>query len=540
MTDLRPAISCALVVALLLSQPALAVGEGWAASMDAASITTQGPATLHAALAALTVDDPLSEPLPDPAFHLHAAAVVVETQEQDPTLHLPVGFVQLNPQGSHRFFKDASVTGVRVQPGYALEVFPVEGSPPPRLSAATSCSSFTSYAQESHEARRQVNVNRHVVADTRNAVLWRECAGVPVEVSGTFGLILWGWDARVAAGDETVTLESGHHQSAATAGVPADASDVVTRDSQQYLWVQEGTVTLPAGVFVGRPAKVLALVRDVATDLHGAAGFRNVVGVMVASKSHPDNVDAHLLEVRGEMLFAMTATGTDRLHAEVTGTMDGIAADGLEMPLASTAARPAGPASGWLVLLAGAVLLPAGAMGATRVRSARLRRRHLHDRVAQAKSRWLVGEAFGLIEDGRHGKATRLTTQALRLDPQHEEAWHLRGVCLAKSGDLHDALEAHERAHSQLQARNWDDAEGPLRAENALQATRVCLRLAAQGEGAVRQAWEVRARQWLRRAVEADGSFWPKALSDPDVGPLAKELKAAGALGTASQAWVVP
>lgn len=128
-----------------------------------------------------------------------------------------------------------------------------------------------------------------------------------------------------------------------------------------------------------------------------------------------------------------------------------------------------------------------------------------------------AGQAVQLLQDGYrcchdddHARAGRYAKQVVRRAPRDPEGHYFLGHCLSRQGRFRAAVRRFRRCEALLQATG-EPVDRDLRAENAYEAAKACLRVKARGH-CFREAVA-----WLQLAVEENPMMASDAARDPEL-----------------------
>jgi hypothetical protein len=403
----------------------------------------------------------------DGALTLAAPAVHVRSVEADLHAQSPVGGTYYAPGWTTRE-SDLTAADLQILGGRAGSFLYLLAE---QASARVPCGSAQP-SQGSIQAPSHIEQpNPHPTHDLSDALAIQPCG--PVEVCGSFTLVLWERDVFGSSAEGSVHLESGQ---LARPGEP-DARPVLGRARQLSLGVAGGCLSLPGAEAAG--ADLFA--RGASLDAAPALVLRGAYGTL-AGAAAPVDGDLH---VTGRLAAALARSGA-ALGVALAGDVDGAAVNGLPLGLASASAAPGAPLWAWL--LSAATVLPAAALGALWARASRPESLLHRAQAAAASQDW--------------GRVLHLTTRRLR---RGEDA---RTRILRADALL--ALEDPTQALSQACLALFRLPDGPTKADAALVACRASSRLGRDQE----------ALAWLGEVYAQDLRTAEHALRFPEVARL--------------------
>lgn len=505
-----------LLVAAVVLLPLAAAHAG--AEMSSSQVAAQGDVSLDSRLVALARFD-LAPPdfvgeaqmaSVDPAFALDAVQVRVVSHEANVTANEARGRLAPLPYHHEATYVDVQLSGVQTRGGYRTEVFPSASGA--HLSASLDCLSGKTSGANTFESARKVDSQAPTFpTDVSGSTQLSVCGTGTLTITGSFVLTLWQWDATLTTQGMTTRLPSGIDETdALPAPVAALGYPMVAKARQQYLYVDNGTLTLPMDA-----SSHLLYVDDASMDVDGKVSLDNATGQLAEGSGIAD-VQGRRVDLDGHVgLAALHSQGQGRmLQAAVTGDYSG-QVDG--QPLAFTAAPVHTVLPPWTLAAAGAVLATPLLVPVRRFR----RRR---------QSRGVARQCKALTDSTRFAEAIPLAERALDLDPRNGMAHFELARALEQVGQGERA--AGHRAIADEILRDGVDPE--LWVENAFQAAEAA---AVAGQQDV-------ALHWLRKALAAKPALAADATVLPEVAALLERLqgpgRAAPALPEGVPYWMLP
>ncbi|MES2153917.1 MAG: tetratricopeptide repeat protein [bacterium] len=487
------------MVLLLVAVPAAATSAPISAQTTAQSAEGSTGTHLQAPLAAM-LQEPTGDAQPIPGFSLTAQHMRIEVDSADVSIHATGNPKDVNPTTQSSEYTDATLQGTTTRNNFRWNVFAMDGAPVPIVEAT--CRSAR--ASDAATLERVPYVNAARQATTRKidlSVAWSECNGV-AQITGSFGLSLWQWNATLTANGRTQDIRTGPQQSPLVPAGAPDISQVFGRDAEAYVYVTGGKLTVPLGAL----PPILLTTGDAALSTTGLTLEAAVGNLEVGDASTP--LSGNHVTISGDVGAHLAGRGTS-LPMAATLSGDGEAVvDGHPVSPSGASASP----MAWLLWPVAALIGSAVLGGPTiyfgRRRFVIHRRRPGRDPVAQAKGREYQEAAYEAINQRRFPEALRLVDKALDFDAADSESTFIRGLCLAGLGRLPEALLMHTEADLWLQQEAQLGMDvAPLRAENAYEGARCCARLS--GDGQIEKA-----AQWLRLAITLQDSFAADAATD--------------------------
>ncbi|HEX2066300.1 MAG TPA: hypothetical protein VHI93_05740 [Candidatus Thermoplasmatota archaeon] len=473
--------------------PSAAASAGLEGELTTSAVHLGGSYLLEGDLLALLQEPNEAAECPgDPGFALQAGQLRLENDTADLSLHVngkSPSVINLQPQTTRQEHGTATVEGIANRPDCRWDLLPLDGAAPPRVEVPGTCAAVKPSDRRDITRMALINPTRGSEKVSAESALRLEgCAGenrLVVRVTGSFRLSLWDWDAVLTeAGGRSFTITTGLRQSPVLPGNSPDASAVVAREQETFLFVRNGTLTTTvrgthALLYVGSGGGITASnVKLQVTSGHLSVGD---------TRRH---LAQNAVALEGELALRLHGTSTNNpFQARVSGRPAQVVVDGLSVPLATAAP---GIHLAWLWLLGGVGLVALPVLARARVPSA-LRRRLLEERVDD-----LIGKRDPQAADP-------LTQRLLAWAPNDAWAHQRRAKVLAQRGrpaDLYSALKHHEEVARLLRRQVLSDAV--LRAENALEAARVSARLHALAATAEeREAARRSASHWVGEAKAA-------------------------------------
>jgi hypothetical protein len=333
-----------------------------------------------------------------------------------------------------------------------------------------------------------------------------------MKITGDFVLMLWEWDATLHANGQDYPLPSGHSSSSIDPVKSPESTSLVSIDQQRYLYVENGTLTVPQlggsnyAVYVGPDA-----------HLHADAGlaFKGATG-QITQGAQTVSLHDNALDVKGSLDLDATGKDTNQPFAtRLTGTLQRAAVDGKAVPLgSSTVTGPGIQAWPWLLGAVGVVVaVPVLALPALRRRS-----------LSRHRIQGLEARIEHLLALMYYEESLPLTEKLLDLTPDSPQAHQWHGKVLLQLGRPLEALRHHERARSLLQSGARDPV---LVAENAYEAARAAAFLHRQAtQDGERRRLHRLVLEWVSQGADAS----PRILSDMalqvELAPFVSELMA--------------
>jgi hypothetical protein len=488
----------AALLSFLLIIPAASATTSLQGKFTATSVQAQGPSTLNAPLVAFfqdstpNVDSPAS-----PDFSLAAQSLRVQTYYFDPALNAGGILVSAAPQASSETYQNAQAQGVQNRPNYHWSLFSLH-SGDADIKTDSTCSNLTPSAR-SQESRTSFVFyspasDMTLTASTADALAWTDCSSTAaITVTGNFVLMLWQWDATLHANGQDYPLPSGHSQSANDPVGSPETTGLVSYDRQRYLYVENGTLTIPT--LTGTNYAVYA---GPQTHLHADTGlvFKDATG-QITEGTQAVSLQGSALQIKGSLdLDAMGTDANQPFTTHLNGAMQSATVDGRDIELA--ASTVAGPkimlAWPWLAGAVGLVAIPVLAVPLLR-RSRTPSRIHIQGLETRLEN---------LLGVQHHEEAFPLSQKRLDWDPQNPEAHLQHGIVLRHLRQPVEALQHHERARELLRAHS---ANPVLVAENAYQAACAAASLHNQAEGAEKARLRNLVFEWMREGANHDPSI---------------------------------
>lgn len=490
-----PRILAALAV-LALVLPAAAAGVGVRGELTATRLQTGGSGSAVGPVVAFLQEAGLDSGGADPVFWLDASEIRLETDSANLTVHGFVATQKEDRSTTQTTFSDATVTGTENRDGYRWDLFSTDPDRPATVEAASTCFEAGPARTDSIERLSLIYNEQHdTIRDTSEAVALDICTpDASLRITGDFVLSLWQWDARLTAANETHSIETGPRRSPYVPTDSPDLSAVVSRDVEAYLYVTNGTLTVPrlAGPYqlLTGPGSELAASR---MDLRGATGRIEVGGVDVALQQSAVRVDGH-------SRITLAGRGPDRpFQAVLAGDAGRISVDG------SVVAMPASDGARWIVPASGAAMLAVLAyIGLHHVRPLRhYRQAGGGAALAPAPRTARQRRGAGYAALARRATVTRRYRTAFlyswlarRLFPDSIDAALIRIVCLYN-------VRRYGRCIAEVTSTYSRVEDGAEKAELACVGARAFLETGARGE----------ALEWLRKAYDEDPSMIRMATS---------------------------
>jgi hypothetical protein len=492
----------ALVWALtlvLFSGVANAKGTPTTGQISATQVSTPSGGDIDSTLLAVNLLDPVVSRADAQAvaFNLDARQVRVDTYQYDPILVTSAAGVtppMVGYQPETHMYIDASVGSAPARPGYRFSVVAPDGGASTHI--VSDCGSLAPSGRQSFEAQEQVSHPEvPVTVDVSNASQWTQCGHAGVTVTGRFVVVVYGIDAVLTTGNETVELRSGDDQSSLSP-LPASGPAYVTHRRQQYLYVDDGSLSFPMDhasdlAFLDQPQVTAMSLRF--TDANG----------QLSQGSAIDPVQAASLTVDGDLqLKGITSTGQGGvLQSTFAGQISHADVDGKPLAFAVAPASHANSMN-WIgvVGMVGLVAAPAALLVPRRIRAMRAWRA---DAMLYAADRRFERLHFDEAED--------MADQVLGMAPLHPEAHMLKARLRALRNDF-EASDSHREVADRLLAQLGDVEQAVV---NRIEAA----------DEAARNDSAPRALQWLRRALQADQLARDEIRQWPALEPLMSHLE---------------
>jgi tetratricopeptide (TPR) repeat protein len=494
-THRMPSLVLASILLAVTLAPEVSATTFSKGDFTAASAQANGPTNLQAPLVAfLQLNRAGVDLRSGPAFTLAAQSLRVQTYYFDPTLHpASSNRIALQPQASSDSYRQALVQGIANRDNYRFGLFSTNGQP--KIEIVSTCSNLapSPVSQDSLASKVTYQSPDNVITfSAANALRWADCSdSASIKITGDFVLMLWEWDAAIRANGQDYPLPSGQSSSTYDPTGSSDSTSTVSYDRQRYLYVENGTLTIPTltgsnyAIYVGPEA-----------HLHADAGlaFKDAIGELTA-ESQTVSLQGNALQVKGSLDLDASGTDTNKpFTTHLSGTMQNVVIDGRDVGLSSTVAGSKGlPSWTWIL---GAV----GAVVAVPVLATPLMRRAISTRRAH-RIEELTERGMALVARLRFQEAKPLTLKLLDLDPQSPDAHYAHATVLGRLGDCEAALQYHQSALRLLQMRGKMDLD--LLSENAFQAGSCAAFLHAQAIPSNLQASREAVLRWLRQALEA-------------------------------------
>ncbi|MES2154189.1 MAG: hypothetical protein V4510_03550 [bacterium] len=215
------------------------------AHLSASSLQTS-KGTVRSSLTVAFEEDATDTPgLAPSAFALRATHIRAETDSADISLHPTSTPKRINPTTTPADYDQATVRGTANRAGHRWNLASLTGEVPPTVEA--NCGQT-----EATKAAKVVRVplvtpqRGNLERDTSRGLAWQDCTALTVR--GDFQLSLWEWDATLQSGGQSTDLKTGSQPSPLLPDNP-----VAGRDVEVYLFVKNGTLTLPSA----KPALVI-------------------------------------------------------------------------------------------------------------------------------------------------------------------------------------------------------------------------------------------------------------------------------------------
>jgi hypothetical protein len=503
----------ASVLLLVLVFPAVLAAIPLQGQLTVSGLQAQGPSTVQAPLVAFFQEDPTdTHSATSPIFRLAAPLLHVQTYQSDPAVHPPSSGnpVDGGQNKTDAYYRDAFVKGVQVRPNHHWAVFPIDPGDA-SIQAVSTCAGLAPSPSSSQNQISKVFYpapDASVTVKTGSSLAWTDCSGAAtVTVTGNFFLMLWEWDAAIRANGQEYPLPSGHSASTYDPVGSPETLGVISHDRQRYLYVENGTLTVPQlvggdyAVYLGPHAR-----------LHSDSGlaFQGATG-RLASGAHAVDLSSSSVLLQGATELDASGIDTNQpFQGQLTGSPDSVSVD--SRPL-SWAAAPAGshafswPTSLTMALAAGTLFVIAAlalvayplwyyrALAPNDAFLSRIAKpKPLRERLALGY--WAM--ARRAAKDLHHPRRALLWAQAaVLLAPRVIHHRLMRLAIRNDLGRLAQALRDHQRIHEAL-------PHGRDRSRNACVAAASCCDLGRGDE----------ALGWLRIAEEEDVKTFQDALLD--------------------------
>lgn len=367
---------------------------------------------------------------------------------------------------------DLSSAVLEVGPGRAESFLYVL---PSQVSVTMPCGAAEAVGAAEEPARAPSQVespNPHPFIPLSSALRLRPCG--PVEVCGSFTVVLWERDVAGSSAEGAVRLESGQLP---REGEP-DARPFLGSARQLHLTATDGCLAMDGGA--GEGPEVLA------------SGARLGSVPALALRSAQGTLPGGAATIDGDVLLtgridATLARDGAAVGVTLAGALEGaVVGGGLRIGLGTTAAAPAVP--GWAWALALGLTLPGALLALL------LARRNRSDALWRRAERAARGHQWGRV--------LHLTTRRLRRG-EDARTRILRANALLALEDLREALAQARLALVKL-------PDGPTKADAALVACRAASRLGRDSE----------ALAWLGEVYAQDVRTAEHALRFPEVARL--------------------
>lgn len=417
----------------------------------------------------------------DPHFRLTAEHLRVETDHSD--LRISAGATyNHDARTTPAEYSDTVVEGVVHRDGYRLSLWPLDGAVTASMQKST-CTTLAPSPSASVDREPLVVTTRPPnTTRTSDATTWTGCSDTAVTIQGDLLLRLWEWDAELTADGQTTPLYSGKREMDA----PSGPSTAATQATEQYLYAQGATLTIPR---LSGHYRVYTADTEVA-----ATTFRLPQATGSLQGDHTVDAQRQDVTLQGDLLLHVRNTGSG-LSTTVRGDLEEVHLDGVA---ATIAPDPTLPGWSWWV----ATVLAVAAGIAVVVHQAPLVLYHLN-RVLGAEQGSVApstrGERRGVglwvlsrIDNhlGLHRWSRRHAELAHAAFPLFADAKLMAAVARSHLGLFGEALEDFTDAYPRLR-------DPTTRAMAACAAADVCCRMGENGL----------AREWLRNAAGDDGYF---------------------------------
>ena len=449
------------------------------------------------AATAAAVPTPAAE-LPDSDFSIVADRIDVQTDSADafvaanavsgpvpgPTAFTPSPTVHSTSSS----YSHVTMNGTTARDGQFLYGFPLEaGDVVVHLSCASA--SPSPEASGTVHAPAMITPGSAMDADVSKAVKVDPCDGSHLEICGSFRVAAWERDGTITADEGNFNFWSGKRD---IDGAPS-TRPVLSKAQEVLVNVLSGCLTMSgaAAVFPSIYLNSLDLDQASAIRLDNATGQVPSVGQLTG----------HTVALTGE-LAASIQKSPEGLVVKVANGIRSVDVDGQVVAFQSTIATPVHHA--WVPWLAigAAVVLAVPPVVAVPVRTVRIRRARLLDRI--------VYQAEVQFMRSKFDEAQSRVEHVLERDANHGEALALLARLRDQSGDWEGADNA------------WARAERMFRQRGDLAR---CAELGVEaGEAAARAQAERKALAWLK-GVQQDSSAHRDATCQPHTEPLLSRLE---------------
>ena len=414
------------------------------------------------------------------------------------TFRGPRGDVATLPFTHESTYAESIVTGFAIRSGYNLAVFP-QGALA-AVKVVSDCVRVSSAEASETSAPPKVNASAPTfTTPIADAIRTLSCGQTEVQVTGSFVLVLWQWDAIIETGGMSSTLPSGLEASGLPSPVSAAAYPSLAKARQRYLYANDAVLSIPL-VDISPHALYLA---EGHLAVQGVALLDNATGnLRSGAVDHP--IANRELELVGNVEFSdLQSTGVGSpVHARVAGAIESANSDGAALGLATVQPSTGSPLP-WLLGALGAVLVAAPAILVPLGFKRRSDARFADD---------LTGMAYDAVCLQDYAKVRSLASKVIQVDDEAGEAHLLVGVAESHLGDLASALASHQRARALLAH------EPGLAAENAYFAALACARHRQSATGERREELRLLAVKWFGEAVSFNPDYACDLAIHPELG----------------------
>ena len=445
---MKPTFALAACILLALA-PSVAASDGFAASLEAMSLESQGQGLVKGQLVAFLQEDAGATDQPTlSGFSLTSAETRIETDSAEPTIRAGVLAQRVQPETTTAEYESSAFDGISFKEGFRWNVFSLNNQAPAEVEIQSACSKVVPHGTSSIERVAIVNSpgRELTIRDTSESFALSCREEFTVTVTGDFVLSLWSVDASILADGNAWTLRTGPQQAtSAPAGTP-DLSSRVSRDVEAYIFARNATLTVPA--LQGNYLLLLDSmhVESSSALLHGATGTVHLPDGATALDHQVvwlgDDSILQLARQPGSQVLQVDARTSELRFGQRTLTAAPTDNDTGPWPIVGLA----------LLLL---VLVLAG--GQVRLWRVYARFSKNVERFETPPSNWreLRGAAYYILGNnalhaGRLKRAGRLAKRSQRLFPTSVEGLLLRAGVHRLTGNLDAALKDLEDAYDQL------------------------------------------------------------------------------------------